>query len=98
MGPTEAANPLPRKPTSGRRRLAATQQPRPPSWPSWGVRLAAWQRLAHGKPAAGSLVPIGTARVDARYRHANERYREEGQDDVAHTSLLKEESSQPPSV
>lgn len=52
----------------------------------------------HGKSTAGSLVPISPARVDVRYRQANERYREDGQDDVAHTSLLKEEPSQPPSV
>jgi hypothetical protein len=37
-------------------------------------------------------------RVDIRYSQANERYREDGQDDVAHTSLLKEEPSQPLSV
>jgi hypothetical protein len=47
---------------------------------------------------ASSLVPIGPARIDVRYRQANERDRDDGQDDVAHTSLLKEKQSQPPSV
>jgi hypothetical protein len=35
-----------------------------------------------GKLAAGSLAPIGPARADARYRQANERYREDGDDDL----------------
>ena len=53
---------------------------------------------ATGPLADGSLVPIDTSGVDARYGQANERYREDGQDDVAHSSLLKEEPSQPPSI
>jgi hypothetical protein len=52
----------------------------------------------HGKSTARSLTPIGAARVDARYRQANERNREDGQDDIAHASLLNEEPCQPPSV
>jgi hypothetical protein len=51
-----------------------------------------------GPSADGSLVPIDTSGVGASYRQANERYREDGQDDVAHASLLKEEPSQPPSI
>jgi len=39
--------------------------------------------------ADGSVVPIDTSGVDARYSQANEYYRDDGQDDVAHASLLE---------
>ena len=39
--------------------------------------------------ADGSVVPIDTSGVDARYSQANEYSRDDGQDDVAHASLLK---------